>query len=111
MRRMTTLSLLVALAAGLESSAAEPDVAKITAALTSKSAEERSAAADSLADLGPVAAAAIPQLTAALGMNEPELRWRAARALGTIGDANSVAALRKAAGDESPLVRAQAIFA
>jgi HEAT repeat protein len=61
--------------------------------------------------LGFGAQAALTQLTAALASNDPELRWRAARALGTSGNAGAVAALRKAVSDEHPLTRAQAIFA
>jgi hypothetical protein len=48
-----------------------------------------------------------------LGDEDPELRWRAARALGAIGPdaADAVPDLTTALGDETPLVRAQAAYA
>jgi HEAT repeat protein len=54
---------------------------------------------------------AVPQLVEALGSNDPALRWRAARALGSIGDRRAVEALRNTAADQEGLVRAQSIFA
>jgi HEAT repeat protein len=88
-----------------------PQLGKLTAALASASAEERYAAADALADLGLSAQAAVPQIAAALAADDPHLRWRAARALGTTGSPAAAPVLQKAANDEEPLVRAQAIFA
>jgi hypothetical protein len=64
--------------------AAEP--AELAAKLKSADAAEQHAAADALADLGPKAAAALPQLVAAMESKDAELRWRSARALGVIDD-------------------------
>jgi len=103
-------SLVVVLLSSL-AAAQQPDVAKLAAGLSAPAAADRYAAADGLADLGFGAQAAATQLTAALVSNDPELRWRAARALGASGNTGAVAALRKAVGDEHALTRAQAIFA
>ena len=90
---------------------AEPDVAKLAAGLTSGKPHEQHAAADALADLGSGAKAPLPQLAAALEAKDAELRWRAARALGMIGDPKAIESLRKHAADADPGVRAQSIFA
>lgn len=91
--------------------AAEPDVAKLAADLSAGNPTQQHAAADALADLGSGAAAAVPQLTAAVASKDAELRWRAVRALGMTGDAKAAGAVRKAASDANPGVRAQAVFA
>jgi HEAT repeat protein len=96
---------------GLNSTASAADAKQLAAALSAGTPAERHAAADGLADLGYAAQEAVPQLIAALGSNDPELRWRAARALGVIGDAKAAPALRKQTADSETLVRAQAIFA
>src|SRR5438874_2098110 len=93
-------------------SAAQPvDVSRVAGGLQSSLAAEKYAAADALADLGPGAQPAVPQLVAALASPDIELRWRAARALGVIGDPQAIPALRKQTADSQALVRAQAIFA
>ena len=102
--------LLVVLFGSL-TAAQQPDVARLAAGLSAPAAADRYAAADALTDLGVGAQGALTQLTAALVSNDPELRWRAARALGTSGNAGAVTVLRKAVSDEHPLTRAQAIFA
>lgn len=87
------------------------DVEQLAATLTAGSPAERIGAADALADMGAAAQPAVPQLIAALADSDPALRWRAARALGVIGDTKAAAALREQAADSEMLVRAQAIFA
>jgi HEAT repeat protein len=104
-------SLLVGGALVGGASAQEPDVVKLAAGLASGSADEQVAAADALADLGPAAAAALPQLVTALESKDAALRWHAARALGVIGSEKAVDGLRKHAADENAMVRAQAIYA
>jgi HEAT repeat protein len=88
-----------------------PDVAQLAAGLNAPQPQQQYAAADALADLGAAAKPAVPALIAALSHQDAELRWRAARALGTIGDAAALDALRKACDDAEATVRAQAIFA
>jgi HEAT repeat protein len=87
------------------------DVKQLAMALSTGSPAERQAAADALADQGYAAKEAVPQLMGALASSDAELRWRAARALGVIGSAEAIPALRKQIGDADALVRAQAIFA
>jgi HEAT repeat protein len=87
------------------------DVKQIVTKLKATSATERHAAADALSDLGYAAQEAVPQLTEALKSNDADLRWRAARALGTIGDVKVIPELRKLTADSEMLVRAQTIFA
>jgi len=103
------LALVASTAGGRTATGA--DVKQLAAALGTGAPAERQAAADSLADQGIAAQEAVPQLTAALASTDAGLRWRAARALGIIGDAKAIAALRKPVADTEPLVRAQAIFA
>src|SRR5262245_4299854 len=79
------------------------DVKQLVAALTGGTQAQRQAAADALADQGFAAQEAVPQLVAALAASDPELRWRAARALGVIGSPQAVAPLRKQATDAEPL--------
>jgi len=104
-------SLLLVTQISLCSFATAADIKQLAAALSTGSPADRQAAADALADQGLAAQEAAPQLIAALAANDPDLRWRAARALGVIGDAQAVPALRKQAADSVPLVRAQALFA
>jgi HEAT repeat protein len=103
----TTLAFFTAAA----SVASGADLAQLKAALQAGAPAEQHAAADDLADLGAKATPAVPDLAAALKSSDAELRWRAARALGVIGDPQATAALRTAASDGDVLVRAQAIFA
>jgi HEAT repeat protein len=102
----SSLSLLTA-----ESRAAEPDAAKLAAGLTTGTPAERHAAADALADLSSGARTAVPELIKALDAQDVELRWRAARALGMIGDPQAKEPLRRHAADAEAAVRAQSIFA
>ena len=96
---------------GIQPLVAQQDVAKLSAALVAANAAEQHAAADALADLGPAAKAAVSQLATALEAKDAQLRMRAARALGMIGDPKAVESLRKHAADADPGVRAQSIFA
>jgi HEAT repeat protein len=114
--RWAFLSCVVLAGSGLlfcaaESHAAQADVAKLAAGLTAGTPEEQHAAADALADLSSGARAAVPELLKALDAKDPDLRWRAARALGMIGDPQAREALRRHAADAEPAVRAQSIFA
>src|SRR5262245_44994643 len=111
MRASVFVCPLLVLAIASSATAQAPDIAKLAAGLSAAKPADRYAAADALADLGIAGQAATTQLVAALASNDPELKWRAARALGTGGNAAAVAPLRKAAADENPAVRAQAIFA
>jgi HEAT repeat protein len=110
--RLASCAGYVVIALGLVASAATAaDVKQLAGALGTGAPAERQAAADALADQGIAAQEAVPQLMAALASTDADLRWRAARALGLIGDAKAVPALRKPASDTEPLVRAQAIYA
>lgn len=92
---------------------AADDIASIAKGLASKSAQERGKAADDLADLGPKAKAAAPDLIKLLKDSDAEVRGHAAYALGQIGDQRAavVDALVSAAADKEPLVRRAAIRA
>ncbi len=105
--------LLAGVGLGTSVLAAEPlTVDTLSARLRGPETADRYAAADMLADWGYRAAPAAPHLVQALQSDDADLRWRAARALGTIGDAkSSAAALHTAATDEQPAVRAQALVA
>jgi HEAT repeat protein len=105
------LSALALTLSAQELSAQEADLAKISAGLAGRTPEERYAAADALADLGPQATDAAAQLVAALDSRDADLRWRAARALGLIGNAKAAEGLRKHAADENAMVRAQSVYA
>jgi HEAT repeat protein len=107
------VGLIIALVGslGFVSSGYGADARQLAATLGSGSEVGRRTAADALADMGAAAQEAVPQLTAALTDSDAELRWRAARALGLIGDAKATEALRKASSDGEAMVRAQAIFA
>jgi HEAT repeat protein len=111
MRWTCSLTLVLFAASVFAARAAEPDVAKLAAQLSSANATDQKAAADALADLGAAGRSAVPQLLAALESKDAELRWRAARALGMVGDPKSLDALRKHAADADAGVRAQSIFA
>jgi HEAT repeat protein len=88
------------------------DVAALTKALTG-GGEAAHQAADQLA-LDPAASqAATAALKAALGSDDVELQWRAARALGVAGSsaAGAIAELTKALSAENPKVRGYAAHA
>ena len=85
MRRAASSILLLHLAVP----AAADDVGALAAQLGTGRARE---AADRLAELGPAAADAVPQLAAVLRSDDAELRWRAAWALSRIGRAAWTAA-------------------
>jgi HEAT repeat protein len=104
-----TLALVGSL--GSVSQSCGADAKQLAAKLGSGAPAEQRIAADALGDMGAAAQEAVPQLVAALTANDADLRWRAARALGLIGDMNVEEALRKATSDSESLVRAQAIFA
>ncbi len=109
---MRLRSCLLALAVAFLCSVAwGADAQELAAKLGSGTAAERSAAADALADMGIGAQAAVPQLIAVLASPDADVRWHAARALGVIGDAKAVPALRKLTTDTEALVRAQSIYA
>src|SRR4051794_13177817 len=103
---LSTATLLFLTAVG-----AAADVAVLKQSLATGAPPERHAAADALADLGTGGRQALPELVAALKSPDIDLRWRAARALGVIGDREALPALRAVSGDAESLVRAQAIFA
>ena len=103
--------LLGSVLAFLGSVAWGADAKQLATALGSASAAERRSAADALADMGYGAQEAVPQLTTALSSEDADLRWRAARALGSTGSAQAVPALRKLTKDSEALVRAQATYA
>lgn len=112
MRRFASVcALTVLFLASPLARAQEPDVAKLAAGLAAPTAEERYAAADALADLGFGNEKATPQLIGALAATDPQLRWRAARALGAGGNQAAILPLGKIAADTDALVRAQVIFA
>lgn len=73
----------------------------------------RVVAIDKIAELGPGGREAIGELVAALGDADPRPRWRAARALGLIGEESisAVPALVKLLGDADPIVVTQAAAA
>lgn len=110
--KTTTFISLASLLWPLVVSAAE-DAAALTKALNGKSAAERAKAAADLADLGPKAKVAVPQLIESLKDSDVEVRGQAAYALGQIGDQRPavVDALFAAAADKEPLVRRAAIRA
>jgi HEAT repeat protein len=64
-----------------------------------------------LADLGYQARGATPHLLQALQSRDVQLRWRAARALGLVGDDKAAEGLRKQVSDADALVRAQSLYA
>lgn len=94
----------------LSSLAAADDVAAIAARLDTERARE---AAEQLAELGPAAKAAVPQLVAALCKEDPELQWRAGWALSRMGReaAPAAPALVLAALKEDGLPAASAYIA
>jgi HEAT repeat protein len=106
-----TLACCIVLVSGSLCAAAPADLDNLTAALAAGQPEDQYAAADRLADLGFRADLATPHLVAALKSKDPVLRWRAARALGAIGNAGAAAPLNAAAADEHAAVRAQSIYA
>lgn len=89
-------------AAAANPSTASSNVADLAKAATSGSAKSREDAIDDLADLGPKAKTAVPQLIEALKAKEPGVRWRAARALAAIGPAAADAAAPLAAALDDP---------
>jgi HEAT repeat protein len=105
------IGLMATTVACLAAAASAANVAQLRAALNGGAPAEQHAAADALADLGPQSGEALPELVAALKSSDVELRWRAARALGVIGDHQAVIPLRAAASDGEVPVRGQALFA
>jgi len=106
--------LFAAVATALASPAVAADPTREAAQkLAGSNAKAAVAAADQLADLGPRAAAAVPQLITALRHPDAEVRWHASRALEAIGPAAATAApaLVKALKDKDPQVRAHAAHA
>ncbi|HTU26269.1 MAG TPA: HEAT repeat domain-containing protein [Pirellulales bacterium] len=99
-------------AKGAADAAADP-VPGLIKSMATGTTEARQDAIDDLADLGPKAKAAVPQLTEALKAKEAGIRWRAARALAAIGpDASDAApALAAALGDKEHHVRSHAAYA
>jgi HEAT repeat protein len=88
--------VLVALvSAGRETGAAEPKpdprARRLTERLKQSDFEERRRAADALGDIGPAAAAAVPELVESLKDEHVEVHWYALDALGRIGQAATIA--------------------
>jgi HEAT repeat protein len=108
-RSATILALLTA--ALLAESAAAADIKQLVHTLTTGDPAAQQSAADALADLGEGAREAVPALIQAAASSDAGTRWRAARALGVIGDLQAAAALRDLTADGDVLVRSQAIFA
>lgn len=117
---MTKAALRLGLAASLLPCAAalaqqDPvkDVQELMVTLKSEKVAERAAAARILGELGPAAKEAVPDLQAALGDADKDVRRCAARALGDIGRASkpAVAALGKTLKDGDAQVRQAAAYA
>jgi HEAT repeat protein len=96
-----------------ESAPAARSAADLGKATASGTPEKRLEAIDALADLGPEAKTAVPQLIAALAADDPAVRWHAARALGAVGPGAADAAPKLAAAlsDKDFHVRGQAAHA
>ncbi len=96
-----------------EALAAGENVEQLARDLGSIKPDVRWKAADTLADLGPEGAAAVPALIKALGSIDSQLRWRAGRAVGAIGPKAAAAAeaLVSSLSDRDPLVREYAVDA
>src|SRR5438046_934127 len=95
MRLASNVSYAAVAVGRLAIMATAADVQQLAAALSPGARAERKAAADALDDLGSAAQSAVPQLISAVASEDSELLWRAAQALGLIGDAKAIDALRK----------------
>lgn len=105
-------------AVAAEKPAADAQPAADTASLAKRLADAATADArveliDQIAALGQKGKEATPQLVAVLGDPDPRPRWRAARALGLIGEdsISAIPALVKLLGDADPIVVTQAAAA
>ena len=92
---------------------AAKDVKELVVTLKSEKVAERAAAARILGELGPAAKDAVPDLQAALGDADKDVRRCAARSLGDIGKASkpAVAALGKTLKDPDAQVRQASAYA
>ena len=117
---MTKTALRLSLAASLglcPPVSARPEVGKdvkeLVVTLKSEKVAERAAAARILGELGPAAKDAVPDLLAALGDADKDVRRCAARSLGDIGKASkpAVAALGKTLKDADAQVRQASAYA
>jgi HEAT repeat protein len=111
--RLSLLASLGICAPLLAQQDSSKDVQELVVTLKSERVAERAAAARILGELGPAAKDAVPDLQAALGDPDKEVRRNAARSLGDIGKASkpAVAALGKALKDQDPQVRQAAAYA
>ena len=114
----TALRLSLAASLGLCAPVAAPqevgkDVKELVVTLKSEKVAERAAAARILGELGPAAKDAVPDLLAALGDADKDVRRCAARSLGDIGKASkpAVAALGKTLKDADAQVRQASAYA
>jgi HEAT repeat protein len=89
------------------------DVKELIVTLKSEKVAERAAAARILGELGPAAKEAVPDLQAALGDADKDVRHAAARSLGDIGKASkpAVKALAKTLKDPDASVRQASAYA
>ena len=89
------------------------DVKELVVTLKSEKVAERAAAARILGELGPAAKEAVPDLQAALGDADKDVRRCAARSLGDIGKASkpAVAALGRTLKDADAQVRQASAYA
>ena len=115
-RAALRLSLVASLGLGASVFARQDpgkDVKELVVTLKSEKVAERAAAARILGELGPAAKEAVPDLQAALGDADKDVRRCAARSLGDIGKASkpAVAALGKTLKDQDAPVRQAAAYA
>ncbi len=104
---------VVALESAVQTGSVQPAAVAVIVDLlhTPQSGSLRRAAVEAVAVIGPAAAAAVPDLTAALWDRDPRLRIEAAKALAAIGPAarSAIPALTQALDDRRPLVRMRVV--
>ena len=90
-----------------------PELANLLKTAASATGQERYAAIDRLGVGSEAPDRVVPQLTTLLQDDDPQVRWRSARALGDYGQParNSADDLRKLASDDDPIVQYHATVA